>query len=100
MSEKITIFNLDEVVKTNQEIKKEIVKYVMLIQTQFNKAQINSSPQLAFQLLKSMGLLQMPIENTFLSGAIYVRDGKLIPFINTALPRANQYFTAWHELYH
>lgn len=100
MSEKITVLNLDEVVKTNQEIKQEIVNYIVLIQTKFNKAQINSSPQLAFQLLKSMGLIQMPIENTFLSGAIYVRDGKLIPFINTALPRANQYFTAWHELYH
>ena len=22
------------------------------------------------------------------------------PLINTALPRANQYFTAWHEIYH
>ena len=30
----------------------------------------------------------------------YVKDGKRIPVINTALPRANQYFTAWHEIYH
>ena len=35
-----------------------------------------------------------------MSGAIFVRDGKRIPLINTALPRANQYFTAWHEIYH
>lgn len=27
-------------------------------------------------------------------------NGKRIPLINTALPRANQYFTAWHEIYH
>ena len=27
-------------------------------------------------------------------------DGKRIPLINTALPRANQYFTVWHEIYH
>ena len=24
----------------------------------------------------------------------------MIPVLNTALPRANQYFTAWHEIYH
>ena len=35
-----------------------------------------------------------------MSGAIFVRDEKIIPVINTALPRANQYFTAWHEIYH
>ena len=34
------------------------------------------------------------------SGAIFVKDEKIIPVINTALPRANQYFTAWHEIYH
>ena len=30
----------------------------------------------------------------------YVKEGKIIPVINTALPRANQYFSAWHEIYH
>ena len=34
------------------------------------------------------------------SGAIYVKEDKRIPFINTALSRVNQYFAAWHELYH
>ena len=29
-----------------------------------------------------------------------MKDGKRIPVLNTALPRANQYFTAWHEIYH
>lgn len=100
MSEIITSKNLDDVVKTNQEIKQEILDCIRIIQTQFNKMQINSSPQLAFQLLNTLGLIQMPIENKYLSGAIYVRDDKTIPFINTALPRVNQYFTAWHELYH
>ena len=42
----------------------------------------------------------MPIDNPFWSGAIFVKNGKKIPVINTALPRANQYFTAWHEIYH
>ena len=42
----------------------------------------------------------MPIEDKYWSGAIYVKEGKIIPVINTALPRANQYFAAWHEIYH
>ena len=42
----------------------------------------------------------MPIEDKYWSGAIFVKDEKIIPVINTALPRANQYFTAWHEIYH
>ena len=42
----------------------------------------------------------MPIEDKFFSGAIYVKNSKVIPVINTALPRANQYFAAWHEIYH
>ena len=35
-----------------------------------------------------------------LSKAARSFNGKRIPLINTALPRANQYFTAWHEIYH
>lgn len=42
----------------------------------------------------------MPIEDKFWSGAIFVKKGKIIPVLNTALPRANQYFAAWHEIYH
>ncbi len=45
-------------------------------------------------------MIQMPIEDKYWSGAIFVKDEKIIPVINTALPRANQYFTAWHEIYH
>ena len=55
---------------------------------------------MALQILRPYGLIQLPIDNHYLSGAIFVRDGKRIPLINTALPRANQYFTAWHEIYH
>ena len=45
-------------------------------------------------------MIQMPIEDKYWGGAIFIKDEKIIPLINTALPRANQYFTAWHEIYH
>ncbi len=61
---------------------------------------VASVPQFALLILHGFGLVQMPIEDKYWSGAIYVKEGKLIPVINTALPRANQYFTAWHEIYH
>jgi len=100
MSEKITAKNLDQVIQKNKEIQQEIEQCVMLVRTTFNRMQVASPPQLAIQLLRTYGLVQMPIENPYLSGAIYVKEEKKIPFINTALPRVNQYFTAWHELYH
>lgn len=100
MSEKITGKNLEQVIRENREIKQEIENCVMLVRTTFNRMQVSSPPLLALQLLRGYGLIQMPIDNPYLSGAIYVKNEKRIPFINTALPRVNQYFTAWHELYH
>lgn len=100
MSEKITAANLDYVIQTNQEIKQEIEQCVLLVRTTFNRMQVSSPPQLAIQLLRTYGLVQMPVDNPFLSGAIYVKNDKRIPFVNTALSRVSQYFTAWHELYH
>ena len=61
---------------------------------------VTSMPQLAVLILQGYGLIQMPIEDKYWSGAIYVKEDKMIPVINTALPRANQYYTAWHEIYH
>lgn len=100
MSERITAKNIDEVIKRNKEIRGEIEHCVMIVKTTCNRMQVTSSPQLALQLLGTYGLIQMPVNNKYLSGAIYVKNDKKIPFINTAMPRANQYFTAWHELYH
>ncbi len=100
MSERITANNLEQVIQENKEIRQEIDRCVMLVKTTFNRMQVSSPPQLALQLLRTYGLIQMPIDNPYLSGAIYVKSEKRIPFINTALPRVNQYFTAWHELYH
>lgn len=100
MSELITAENIDLVIKKNKEIKEEVSKQVFRFQMSSTVMQGTSTPQLAILILREFGLIQMPIEDKFWSGAIYVKDGKVIPVINTALPRANQYFTAWHELYH
>ena len=100
MSERITAANLDEVIKRNEFIEEQMKQSASLIWSKYNPMQINSPIQLALQILRPYGLIQLPIDNRYLSGAIFVRDGKRIPFINTALPRANQYFTAWHEIYH
>lgn len=100
MSEKITARNLSQVIQKNKVIKQEIEQCTLLVRTTFNRMQVSSPPQLAIQLLRTYGLIQMPVDNLYLSGAIYVKEDKKIPFINTALPRVNQYFAAWHELYH
>ena len=100
MSEKITAENLDQVIRKNKEISADIEQCRQLVFTRFNRMQVSSPPQLAIQLLRTYGLIQMPVNNPYFGGAIYVKEGRRIPFINTALPRVNQYFAEWHELYH
>lgn len=100
MSELITADNLDLVIKKNREIRDEVSAMAIKLQTNPSIMKVASAPQLALIILQGFGLVQMPIEDKFWSGAIYVKDGKIIPVINTALPRANQYFAAWHEIYH
>lgn len=100
MSELITAGNLDLVIKKNREIKEEVSAKAIKLQTNPAIMKVASAPQLALLILQGFGLVQMPIEDKFWSGAIYVKNGKMIPVVNTALPRANQYFAAWHEIYH
>ncbi len=100
MSELITAKNLDLVIKKNQEIKNEVSTQAIKIQTNPSIMKVASAPQLALIILQGFGLVQMPIEDRFWSGAIFVKKGKIIPVLNTALSRANQYFAAWHEIYH
>ena len=100
MSELITAQNLDFVIKKNREIKEEVSAQAIKLQTNPSIMKVASAPQLALLILQGFGLIQMPIEDKFWSGAIFVKDGKIIPVVNTSLPRANQYFTAWHEIYH
>ena len=40
---------------------------------------VASGPQLALLILQGFGLIQMPIEDKFWSGAIFVKSGKRIP---------------------
>jgi len=100
MSELITAANIDVVIKKNSEIRQEVREQAMKLQTNPAIMKVATGPQLALLILQGFGLIQMPVEDKFFSGAIYVKDGKIIPVLNTALPRANQYFTAWHEVYH
>ena len=100
MSELITASNIEIVIDKNKEISDEVSAQVKSLLSNDSLMKLTSIPQLALQILHGYGLVQMPIEDKYLSGAIYVKNGKLIPVINTALPRANQYFAAWHEIYH
>lgn len=76
MSELITSKNLDLVIKKNQEIKDEITAQAMKLQTNGTIMKVASTPQLALLILQGFGLIQMPIEDKFWSGAIYVKDKK------------------------
>lgn len=100
MSELITAENIDLVIKKNCETKDEVLAQAIKLQTNPTIMKVASAPQLALLILQRFGLVQMPIEDKYWSGAIFVKDGKIIPVLNTALPRANQYFSAWHEIYH
>lgn len=100
MSEKITSLNLDEVIKTNTLIHNEIEEDIRSFRSRWNRMQLRSLEKLAMEILKKYGLIQIPLDNQYWSGAIFVKSGKRIPVINTALPRGNQYFTRWHEIYH
>jgi hypothetical protein len=100
MGERITADNLDKVVKKNIEIHDDMMQKAILVRTNWNSLQITSSTQLAMHILRMYGVIQVPIDDQNWSGAIYVRNGKKIPVINTALPRANQYYTSWNEIYH
>lgn len=100
MSELITASNIDLVVKKNREIRNEVLRQTLKLQMNTEIMKVSSKPQLALLILQGFGLIQMPVEDRFWSGAIFVKNGKIIPVLNTALPRANQYFAAWHEIYH
>ena len=100
MSEIISASNIDLVIQKNKEIAEEVSAQALKLQTNTSIMRVASMPQLALLILQGFGLIQMPIEDKYWSGAIYVKEEKIIPVINTALPRANQYFAAWHEIYH
>lgn len=101
MSNLITINNLDEVIENNRCIKDEIYHYKDRLLTDLNLNNVvKAEEKLAFQILKDNGLIQLPIKDEFWGGAIYIKENKKIPVLNTAQPRVYQYFVAWHEVYH
>ncbi len=100
MSEIINSSNIDLVIEKNRDIADEVSAQAHKLQTNTSGMRVSSMPQLALQILQGFGLIQVPIEDNYWSGAIFVKGEKLIPVINTALPRVNQYFTSWHEVYH
>ena len=69
MSERITAANLDEVIKRNEVIEEQMKQSASLIWSKYNPMQINSPIQLALQILRPYGLIQLPIDNRYLSGA-------------------------------
>lgn len=100
MSERITSESLDRVIEENKNISHLIEDYCNNIYTYHNPLKISSPATLGFRILEKHNLILFPRDNIYWSGAIYIREGKKIPVINTAIPRVNQYFAAWHEVYH
>ena len=65
MSERITAANLDEVIKRNEVIEEQMKQSASLIWSKYNPMQINSPIQLALQILRPYGLIQLPIDNLY-----------------------------------
>ena len=77
MSELITAANIDLVIKKNKEIRDEVLEQTMKLQMNSTIMKVASRPQLALLILQGFGLIQMPIEDRFWSGAIFVKNGKI-----------------------
>ena len=70
MSEFITAENLDLVIRKNREIKDEITAQAVKMQTNQVLMQAAPTPQLPLLILQRFGLIQLPVEDKFWSGAI------------------------------
>lgn len=64
MSERITADNLDEVIKRNEVIEEQMKQSASLIWSKYNPMQINSPIQLALQILRPYGLIQLPMNTS------------------------------------
>lgn len=100
MSQIVNSKNLNEVIKMNFEIEKEIQSKIDIVYSRYNDSKVISSEKLAFNILKNNSLIQIPIDDKYFGGLIVVKENFKIPVINTAQPRVYQYFIAWHEIYH
>ena len=77
MSELITAENLNLVIKKNREIREEVSTQAIKLQMNSSIMKVASAPQLALIILQGFGLIQIPVEDKYWSGAIYVKDGKI-----------------------
>lgn len=101
MSKYITADNLNEVIEANKKIKNEIDNFKSNFFINYNKTGIVGPDRLAFEVLKkNYNLIQLPIDDKYWGGAIFIRGNLKIPVINSAQPRVYQFFVAWHELFH
>lgn len=97
----ITSDNLNEVIEANKKIKNEIDNFKSNFFINYNKTGIVGPDRLAFEVLKkNYNLIQLPIDDKYWGGAIFIRGNLKIPVINSAQPRVYQFFVAWHELFH
>ena len=71
MSERITAANLDEVIKRNEVIEEQMKQSASLIWSKYNPMQINSPIQLALQILRPYGLIQISILRRGMKFIIY-----------------------------
>ena len=76
MSERITATNLESVVERNLEIQDEVQREVRQFLSTGRYVQSQSKPQLALTVLKSYGLVQLPVNDSYWSGALFVKEGK------------------------
>jgi Zn-dependent peptidase ImmA (M78 family) len=101
MSQYITSQNLNEVIEANKKIRNEIENFKSDFFINYNKIGITGFDKLAFEVLKkNYNLIQLPIDDEYWGGAIFIRNNFKIPVINSAQPRVYQFFVAWHEIFH
>lgn len=100
MSEIITSKNLDKVIEMDKLIQSDVIRLVNETKFRYNSSTVLSADKFAFKILKEHHLIQIPIDDKYFGGLIFIKDRLRIPVINTAQPRVYQYFVAWHEVYH
>lgn len=100
MSDIITSENLEQLIELNRTIKDEVSSMIDNLNIRHNSSGITNKENLAFKILKDNNLIQIPVEDEYWGGAVFVKDDLKIPIINTAQPRVYQYFVACHEVYH
>lgn len=101
MADYITSSNLDQVIKENKKIRNEVDNFTKDFIRNYNDLGIIGGEKLAFEFLKKNYIfLQIPIPDEYYGGAIIVKNNFKIPILNTNRPRVQQYFVAWHEIYH